>query len=109
MLSSGKERKRGLSPRSFAAMEAGALSASASTASPASGQLLDRCSRHLASQGFGPMSLATLQVDECEDIAKQLASELNLPCSESRVEALAIWIQNAARGEANPVIPLFLN
>ena len=45
------------------------------------------------------MSLATLQVDECEEIAKQLAFELNLPYSESIVEALAIWIQDA-RGEA---------
>ena len=45
------------------------------------------------------MSLATLQVDDCEEIAKQLAFELNLPYSTSIVEALAIWIQDA-RGEA---------
>ena len=45
------------------------------------------------------MSLATLRVDECEDIAKQLAFKLNLPYSESIVEALTIWIQDA-RGEA---------
>ena len=45
------------------------------------------------------MALATLRVEECEDIEKQLAFELNLPYSESIVEALAIWIQDA-RGEA---------
>ena len=45
------------------------------------------------------MSLAALQVDECEEIAKQLAFEINLPYSESIVEALTIWIQDA-RGEA---------
>ena len=95
----GSERKRGLGPRSIAAMEAGASSASASTASPATGQLLDRCYRHLEAQGFGPMALATLQIEDCEDIAKQLAFELNLPYSELIVEALAIWIQDA-RSEA---------
>ena len=101
ILSSGSERERGLSPRSCAAMEASASSASASAASLATGQLLDRCYRHLESQGFGPMALATLRVEECEDIAKQLAFELNPPYSESIVEALAIWIQDA-RGEARP-------
>ena len=93
----GKETRA--SPRSFAAVEASASSASASAASLATGQLLDRCYRHLESQGFGTIALATLQVDECEDIAKQLAFELNLPYSEWIVEALAIWIQDA-RGEA---------
>ena len=80
-------------------MEASASSASASTASPATGQLLERCYRRLEAQGFGPMALATLQIEDCEDIAKQLAFELNLPYSESIVEALAIWIQDA-RSEA---------
>ena len=88
----GSGRKRGLSPRSIAAMEASASSASASTASTATGQLLERCYQHLEAQGFGPLSLATLQIEDCEDIAKQLAFELNLPYSESIVEALAIWI-----------------
>ena len=95
----GSERKRGLGPRSIAAMEAGASSASASTASPATGQLLDRCYRRLEAQGFGPMALATLQIEDWGDIAKQLAFELNLPYCELIVEALAIWIQDA-RSEA---------
>ena len=45
------------------------------------------------------MSLATLQIEDCEEMAKQLAFKLNLPYSEAIVEALAIWIQDA-RGEA---------
>ena len=57
--------------------------------------LLDGCYRHLESQGFGPLELATLEVSDSEDIAKQLAFELNLPFSEAMVEALAIWIQGA--------------
>ena len=80
-------------------MEASASSASVSASSLATGQLLDKCYRHLESQGFGPMSLATLQIEECEEIAKQLDFELNLPYSKSIVEALAIWIQEA-RSEA---------
>ena len=80
-------------------MEASASSAGASPASMATGQLLDRCYRRLEAQGFGPMSLATLQIEDCEEIAKQLAFELNLPYSEAIVEALAIWIQDA-RSEA---------
>ena len=71
-------------------MEASASSASASAASLATGQLLDWCYQHLEAQGFGPMPLATLEIGECKEVAKQLAFELNLPCSVSVVEALAI-------------------
>ena len=92
-----EERKRGLSPCSLAARDLGA--SSSSEGSMALKQLLDRCYRHLESEEFGPLELATLEVSDCEDVARQLAFELNLPYSESIVEALAIWIQDA-KGES---------
>ena len=75
-------------------MEASASSASDSASSMATRQLLDRCYRHLEAQGFGPLELVTLEINNSDDIAQQLAFLLSLPYSEAIVEALAICIQD---------------
>ena len=73
-------------------MDASASSASESAATIATRHVLDKCWRHLEAQGFGTLELATLHMDDCEEIAKQLAFELNLPYSESIVDAMGIEV-----------------
>ncbi|CAE7794108.1 unnamed protein product [Symbiodinium sp. CCMP2456] len=56
--------------------------------------LLDKAYR-LADQGFGPLELASLDLDESTAMAHQLATELNLPFGDWLVDALYCWLQEA--------------
>ena len=57
--------------------------------------LLDRAYRYLVDQGFGPLELASLDLDESPAMARQLATELNLPFGDWLVDALYCWLQEA--------------
>ena len=57
--------------------------------------LLDRAYRYLVDQGFGPLELASLGLDESTAMARQLATELNLPFGDWLVAALYCWLQEA--------------
>ena len=57
--------------------------------------LLDRAYRYLVDQGFGPLELASLDRDESTAMARQLATELNLPFGDWLVDALYCWLQEA--------------
>ena len=57
--------------------------------------LLDRAYRYLVDQGFGPLELASLDLDESTAMARQLATELNLPFGDWLVHALYCWLQEA--------------
>ena len=41
--------------------------------------VLDMCYAHLVRRGFGVLELASLRLEESEDIGYQVAEELNLP------------------------------
>eukprot|EP00439_Symbiodinium_sp_Y106_P025952 s2381_g3.t1 len=55
--------------------------------------LLDRA--YLVDQGFSPLELASLDLDESTAMARQLATELNLPKGDWLVDALYCWLQEA--------------
>ena len=57
--------------------------------------LLDRAYRYLVDQGFGPLELASLDLDDSPAMARQLATELNLPFGDWLVDALYCWLQEA--------------
>ena len=58
--------------------------------------LLDRAYCYLVDQGFGPLELASLDLDESPAMARQLATELNnLPFGDWLVDALYCWLQEA--------------
>ena len=57
--------------------------------------MLDRAYRYLVDQGFGPLELASLDLDESPAMARQLATELNLPFGDWLVDALYCWLQEA--------------
>ena len=61
--------------------------------------LLDRAYRYLVDQGFGPLELASLDLDESPAMARQLATELTLPFGDWLVDwlvdALYCWLQEA--------------
>ena len=57
--------------------------------------LLDRAYRYLVDEGFGPLELASLDLDESPAMARQLATELNLPFRDWLVDALYCWLQEA--------------
>ena len=46
-------------------------------------------------EGFGPLELASLDLDESPAMARQLATELNLPFRDWLVDALYCWLQEA--------------
>ena len=51
--------------------------------------------RYLVDQGFGPLELASLDLDESPAMARQLATELDLPFGDWLVDALYCWLQEA--------------
>ena len=55
----------------------------------------DRAYRYLVDQGFGPLELASLDLDDSPAMARQLATELNLPFGDWLVDALYCWLQEA--------------
>ena len=57
--------------------------------------LLDRAYRYLVDQGFGPLELASLDLDESPAMARQPATELDLPFGDWLVDALYCWLQEA--------------
>ena len=57
--------------------------------------LLDRAHRYLVDQGFGPLELASLDLEESTAMARQLATELDLPFGDWLVDALYCWLQEA--------------
>ena len=57
--------------------------------------LLDRAYRYLVDQGFGPLELASLDLHESPAMARQLATELDLPFGDWLVDALYCWLQEA--------------
>ena len=57
--------------------------------------LLDRAYRYLVDQGFVPLELASLDLDDSSAMARQLATELNLPFGDWLVDALYCWLQEA--------------
>ena len=59
--------------------------------------MLDRAYRYLVDQGFGPLELASLDLDESTAMARQLATELNLPFGDWLVDALSCWLQEAPK------------
>ena len=50
---------------------------------------------YLVDQGFGPLELASLDLDESPAMARQLATELDLPFGDWLVDALYCWLQEA--------------
>ena len=65
------------------------------TSAAGSRLLLNRAYRYLVDQGFGPLELASLDLDESTAMARQLATELNLPFGDWLVDALYCWLQEA--------------
>ena len=59
--------------------------------------MLDRCYCYLEEQGFGILELATLDPKDAHEVAKQIASELNVPLSEHLEGAVRDWILAARR------------
>ena len=60
--------------------------------------LLDRAYRYLVDQGFGPLELASLDLDESPAMARQLAMELDLPFGDWL--RLGLDVADATRGAA---------
>ena len=54
--------------------------------------LLDRCRVHVDMVGFGPGEMATLDVNDSSEIAKQIAFEMNIIPSQELEEAIVDWI-----------------
>ena len=57
--------------------------------------MLDRCHEHLLSRGFGVLELATLDLDDCEEIGHQVAGELGVGYHEYMGDSIYLWIQEA--------------
>ena len=57
--------------------------------------LLDRCRAHLSRVSFGPREMATLDVNDSGDIAKQIAFEPNIIPSQELEDDIVDWIQEA--------------
>ena len=57
--------------------------------------VLDRCRAHLDLVGFGPREMATLDINDSGEIARQIAFELNITPSQELEDAIVEWIQEA--------------
>ena len=57
--------------------------------------VLDRCRAHLDLVGFGPREMATLDINDSGEIAKQIAFELNITPGQELEDAIVEWIQEA--------------
>ena len=57
--------------------------------------VLDRCRAHLDLVGFGPREMATLDINDSGEIAKQIAFELNITPGQELEDAIVDWIQEA--------------
>ena len=60
--------------------------------------VLDMCYAHLVRRGFGVLELASLRLEESEDIGYQVAEELNLQYEQYIGDSVYLWLQEAKEG-----------
>ena len=60
--------------------------------------VLDMCYAHLVRRGFGVLELASLRLEESEDIGYQVTEELNLQYEQYIGDSVYLWLQEAKEG-----------
>ena len=60
--------------------------------------VLDMCYAHLVRRGFGVLELASLRLEESEDIGYQVAEELNLQYEQYIGDSVYLWLQKTKQG-----------
>ena len=60
--------------------------------------VLDMCYAHLVRRGFGVLELASLRLEESEDIGYQVTEELNLQYEQYIGDSVYLWLKEAKEG-----------